>query len=198
MEKVKIEVGGKVKDKKRLVSVEVSAEEFKSIFREEMREFREHVDRVKIQYRAVKDLKEGLLPGQVMLQMDFAEDYRSQNADEIQNAYFGAGNVTILPVVAYYRADASEELSVQSFAVISDEKGHDAGAVYGFLKKFLPVVREVVLDVCQVFYWTDSPTSQFTNKSIFQIVSAHESEFKSKANWNYFEAGHGKGPCKGG
>ena len=87
-----------------------------------------------------------------MLQMDFAEDYRCQNADEVQNAYFGAGNVTIFPVVAYCRADASEELSVQSFAIISDEEGHDAGAVYGFLKELLPVVREVVPAVCQVFY----------------------------------------------
>ena len=47
-------------------------EEFKTIFKNEMESFREHVGRVKSQYKAVKDLKEKLLPGQVMLQMDFA------------------------------------------------------------------------------------------------------------------------------
>ena len=149
--RVKIKVGGKVKDKTRLVSVKVSAEEFKSIFREEMREFREHVDRVKIQYRPVKDVKEGLLPGPVMLQMDFAEDYRCQNADEVQNAYFSAGNVTIFPVAAYNRADASEELSVQSFAIISDEEGHDAGAVYEFLKNFYQLLEKLFLMFARCF-----------------------------------------------
>ena len=101
--RVKVEIGGKVKDKTRFVSVKVPAEEFKTIFKSKMKSFWEHVGRVKSQYKAVKDLKEKLLPGQVMLQMDFAEDYHCQNTDEVKNAYFGAANVTIFPVEAYYR-----------------------------------------------------------------------------------------------
>ena len=66
--RVKVEIGGNVKDKTRLVSVEVPTEEFKTIFKNEMESFREHVDGVKSQYKAVKELKEKLLPGQVMLQ----------------------------------------------------------------------------------------------------------------------------------
>lgn len=196
--RVKIDVGGKVKEKTRLVSVEVPTDEFKTIFKSEIESFREHVSRVKSQYKAVKDLKEKLLPGQVILQMDFAEDYHCQNTDEVQNAYFGAANVTIFPVVAYYKQQQTDqELSVQSFAIISNEESHDASAVYAFLQKLLPVVKELVPETKQVFYWTDSPTSQFRNKSVFQIISKHESEFGCKANWNYFEAGHGKGPCDG-
>ena len=49
----------------------------------------------------------------------------------------------------------------------------------------------------QVHYWTDSPTSQYRNKTIFSMVSRHEEHFDAKAAWNYFEAGHGKGPCDG-
>ena len=48
-----------------------------------------------------------------------------------------------------------------------------------------------------IHYWTDSPTSQYRNKTIFSIVANHEAEFGVPANWNYFEAGHGKGPCDG-
>ena len=32
---------------------------------------------------------------------------------------------------------------------------------------------------------------------MFQIISTHENEFGCNANWNYFEAGHGKGWCDG-
>ena len=108
--RVKVEIIEKVKDKTRLVSVKVPTEEFKTIFKNEMESFREHVGRVKSQYKAVKDLKEKLLPGQVMLQMDFAEDCHFQNTDEVQNAYFGAANVTIFPVVAYYRPELSNDV----------------------------------------------------------------------------------------
>ena len=66
---------------------------------------------------------------EVMLQMDFAEDYRCPNTDEVQNAYFGSANVTIFPVVAYYVPETSDDLSVQSFAIISDQENHDAIAV---------------------------------------------------------------------
>ena len=96
--------------------MEVSTEEFKTIFKNAMESFKEHIGRVKSQYKAVKNLKEKLLPGQVMLQMDFAEDYHCQNTDEVQGAYFGAANITIFPVVAYYRPEPSDDLSVQSFA----------------------------------------------------------------------------------
>ena len=151
--RVKVEIGGKVKDKTRFVSVKVSTEEFKTIFMNEMESFREHVGRVKSQYKTVKDLKEKLLPGQVMLQMDFAEDYHCQNTDEVQNAYFGAANVTIFPVVTYYRPELSDDLSVQSFAIISDEQNHDASAVYAFLQKLLPNVKELIPEVSQAFCW---------------------------------------------
>ena len=80
---------------------------------------------------------------------------------------------------------------------ISDEENHNASAVYAFLQKLLPNVKELIPEISQAFYWTDSPTSQFRNKSVFQIISNHENEFGCKANWNYFEVGHGKVPCDG-
>lgn len=46
-----------------------------------------------------------------------------------------------------------------------------------------------------VHYWTNSPTSQYRNKTILKVVSCHEKYFDFKASWNYMEAGHGKGPC---
>ena len=118
---VKVDIGGNVKEMTRLVQIEVPAKEFGGIFMDEMTAFREHVERVKIQYKAVKDLKVQLLPTQCIIQIDFPEDYHCQNNEEVQNAYFGAGNVTIFPAVLYYRDAESAELLVKSIAFISDE-----------------------------------------------------------------------------
>jgi hypothetical protein len=49
----------------------------------------------------------------------------------------------------------------------------------------------------QCHYWTDSPTSQYRNKLIFDVVANHKSLYDCCTVWNYFEAGHGKGPCDG-
>ena len=46
-----------------------------------------------------------------------------------------------------------------------------------------------------VHYWTDSPTSQYRNRTIFQIISYHKECFGVTASWNFMEAGQGKGPC---
>ena len=37
--------------------------------------------------------------------MDFAEDYRCRSQEEIQSAYWSQTQVTIHPVIAYYKKD---------------------------------------------------------------------------------------------
>ena len=80
---------------------------------------------------------------------------------------------------------------------ISDEPKHDAGTVFAILKKVIPSIKSAVGAFNQIHYWTDAPTSQYRNKTIFSVVSRHEEAFGTKAVWNYLEAGHGKGPCDG-
>ena len=128
--RVKVDIGGNVKEKTRPVQIEVPTEEFRGIFIDEITAFREHVEHITIQYKVMKDLKVQLLPTQCIIQMDFAKDFHCQNNDEVQNAYFGAGNVTIFPAVVYYRNAESAELLVKSIAFISDEGSHDSYAVH--------------------------------------------------------------------
>ena len=66
------------------------------------------------------------------------------------------------------------------------------------LQDLIPEVQSTLpTPLKYVHYWTDSPTSQYRNKSIFSVVAAHKQLFGVSAAWNYFEAGHGKGPCDG-
>lgn len=44
---------------------------------------------------------------------------------------------------------------------------------------------------------TDLATSQYRNKTIFNLACEHETVVGTKATWDYLEAGHGKGPCDG-
>jgi hypothetical protein len=64
--------------------------------------------------------------------------------------------------------------------------------------KLIPMVKLTLPDLKSVHYVTDSPASQYRNKSIVHIVGKHEVLFGGiKAAWNFLESGHGKGPCDG-
>lgn len=124
--------------------------------------FRCHVQRVQSQYREIRRLRENLPAGEILLWMDFAENYTCASMEE-------------------------------------DVISHNATAVYDILKKIIPIIKEdyPVTKKINYMYLTDSLTSQYRNKTIFQVLVDHETDFGMQAQWNYLESGHGKGPCDG-
>jgi len=196
--KVPIEIksrSGEVKTIKKVKIVQQTKNktEFIKLFLNDVTKFRGHAERIKNQYSAQKTLKESLDEKHMYIRMDFAEDYRCRSQEEIQSAYWSQTQVTIHPVVAYYKQD--DTLCHQSYVFISDEPNHDAKFVFALLRKLVPELVKLIPGLNFVHYWTDSPTSQYRNKTIFKIVSCHEEFFNVLASWNYMEAGHGKGPC---
>jgi hypothetical protein len=129
--------------------------------------------------------------------MDFAENFICNSVDEVQSAYWNSTAVTIHPVVAYFKDDEGQ-LKHMNFVYISDDLGHNFGTVYAILKQLTTELDKIIPDGVQmIHYWTDSPSSQYRNKSAFYIISDHKTLLGVPAIWNYFEVGHGKGPCDG-
>ena len=127
--------------------------------------------------------------------MYFAEDYRCRSQQEVQSVYWSPEQATIYPVVFYYKKGG--KLLHKSMVVNSDKPKHDAGTIFAVLQKTISYVKSNVEGLDQVYHWTDSPTSQYRNKTIFSIVGRHEEHSDAKAAWNCFETGHGKEPCDG-
>ena len=147
-------------------------------------------------FKKPKLLKETLLDDQVVVQIDFAENYTCQTLEEVQSAYWNASMVTIHPAVTYYPSEDGLQ-SHKSRVFVSDELGHTSATVYAFLRELIPNLKAMLPNLKHVHYYTDSPTSQYRNKTIFYLLSRHKELFDVTASWNYFEAGHGKGPCDG-
>ena len=170
--------------------------EFISVMRKQISEFAEHVQRAKAQYAAIYTLKENLPQGHAMIQMDFAENCACTSAGQIQSTYWNSSVVTLHPVVTYFK-DESNTLQHKNFAYVSDELGHNFGTVYSFVKDIVKEIKGTVENLEMVHYWTDSPISQYRNKTAFYVISDHKHLLGIPAVWNYFETGHGKGPCDG-
>lgn len=128
--------------------------------------------------------------------MDFTENYACKSIEEIQSAYWNQCAVTLHPVVIYFKSITSD-LKHNSILKVSDEKGHNSNAVLTFLYKIVPDIKKCLSNVRKVHYFMDSPTSKYRDKTIFHVVAYHKEINDCKATWNYFEVGHGKGPCDG-
>ena len=158
-------------------------------------DFKGHVSRVINQYDQIHTLKGNLPQHHVLIQMDFAENYSCKSLEEVQSAYFNQASVTLHPIVIYFNTEYG--IDHKSIIIVSDELGHNSTTVLTFVDKIIPIVQDIDPEASTIHYWTDSPTSQYRNKSIIDFVANHESCHGMKARWNYFESGHGKGPCDG-
>ncbi len=122
-----------VKEKLKVVQEEEEKNAFVQAIKKEIAEFRLHVMRIKNQYTHLRHLKDNLPDGDVVIQMDFAEDYRCRSQQEVQSAYWSPEQVTIHPIVFYHKGNGN--LLHKSMAVILDESKHDAGAIFAILYK---------------------------------------------------------------
>lgn len=150
----RIEVEGKKKMK--IVKVNMTKVEFESYMNSQYQEFLQHVERVKHQYAAIRQLKEQLPKNEVVVHMDFAENFTCSNADEIQSAYWNSTGVTLHPVVVYYKN--GEDIQHTNFIYVSEVTNHNSVAVYTILKKLVPNLKSLFPDLKLIHYWTDSPS----------------------------------------
>ena len=186
------------KKRVKVVTTNMAKAEFDTKFVADFDVFEAHNDRAQTQYVQLRSLKEKLPANSVIIQMDFAENYTCSSADSVQSAYWNQATVTLHPCVIYYKE--GEELRHKSLVYVSELNHHNSSMVLAIIKSLMKQELPQLLsekDVQMVHYITDSPFSQYRNKVMFFIIANHQEMFGTAARWDYFEAGHGKGPCDG-
>lgn len=184
------------KQKMRVVDIEVPKGEFKEMMKSTYRDFAEHIHKVIEQYKGVKQMKEKLPANHALIQMDFSENYCCQNMEEVQSAYWNSTAVTLHPTVIY-KKNPNGTLEHRSIVFVSEVLQHNAAMVLAIIEKVIGITKMFVDDLKAIHFWTDSPTSQYRNKTVFHYLSQLENAHGITGSWQYFESGHGKGPCDG-
>ena len=154
-----------------------------------------HMYNIHHQYAELKKLKEGLQPNEVMLHVDFSENYGCKSGEEIQSAHFGGSHSQIsLHTGVYYLANDV----TTSFCTISSCTRHDPSGIWGHMTPILRKIREEHPSVNNVHFVSDGPTTQYRNKTnIWLAGNIPRSLGFTKITWNFLEAGHGKGAPDG-
>lgn len=82
---------------------------------------------------------------------------------------------------------------------LSDCLRHDAAAIWAHLLPLIDEALKLNPLIDSIHFLSDSPSSQYRNKSMFYIITKIHTDFRQlhKITWNYSETGHGKGAPDG-
>jgi oligoribonuclease NrnB/cAMP/cGMP phosphodiesterase (DHH superfamily) len=108
--------------------------------------------------------------------MDFSENYGCLFQSEVQSGFFDRNQVTIHPMIIYYKTKEEEEnketLVKRAIVGISEDNKHDADAVLEFEKQALNIVsKDIRIQIKEIHQWTDGCATQYKGKKSFADIS---------------------------
>jgi len=98
-----------------------SFEKLVELTQDHLSNFSRHIYNIKLQYERMRKLRESLSQNEVVVHIDYSENYACKYTREIKETHFGGGNqqVTLYTGVIYLSGE-----KVQSFAVQSSAQCH--------------------------------------------------------------------------
>ena len=172
----------------------IKVSSFLEILKDKLIKLKTHDFFAKQQALFIRNLKENLEDGEIVISFDFAENYAFVIQNSAQSFHWNNNQATIFTIIVYYREN--DDLKHESVAIISDNLNHDTVSVYEYQKIILNYLKGHH-QLKKIYYITDGAAQHFKNKNNFQNLLHHEEDFKIKAEWHFFATAHGKSGCDG-
>ena len=153
----------------------------------ELVDLRDHVHRIHMQFRAFKKARDEAETDESVatLQLDWSENAKWKQAKAERGSYYNEDQVSLHTMYTWTTEGSS------SITAMSDDTDHTASAIYASVE---PVLKDfVTAGKTKINVVSDSPLSQYRNKSIFFMIKKFCEDNNVNLNWIYLECGHGKG-----
>ncbi len=143
----------------------------------------------------LKRMKQQLKENEMIVLLDFAQNYSFIVQDAIQGHHWNNSMATVHPYALYYLNNG--KLENQSSCIISDCLDHNVYTVYRFNKELIEYIKRQHPAVNRILYWSDGAASQYKNFKNMCNLGHHLSDYNIDAEWHFFATSHGKSPCDG-
>lgn len=188
------------KEKMKTVTMTVKVKEKATIknlmndFENDLMKCCSHLYNIRHQYLSIRQLKEKLTSEDMLLHIDFSENYTGKYDQEIQSVHFGGSSKQI----SLHTGVLYTEGTTIPFCSMSDELLHNPAAIWAHLMPVFEFSKQKFPDIRNLYLLSDGPTTQYRNKENFLLLSTEPYKLGyEKINWNFTEAGHGKGAPDG-
>ena len=145
-----------------------------------------HVYIKREQSKYFEKLKTEVTDEQVVLQVDFAENFNMKEQDEIQKAHWNTKSLSIFTAFVWSKNETF------SFALPSLDVTHDKFVVDSALKIILNYIKTVLPNLKEVDCFSDGAASQFKQRFHFRNLTRIATENKIDLSWNFFATSHRK------
>lgn len=152
-----------------------------------------YLERKQIPY--FQNLRNTFPDDQILVSMDYAENYTVVHQDEVQQAYFRNVQISMLGAAVRYKKD--DKIQHQSFVILCNDTKHDTPSVYTGYKKIQNWIKSEVPGVRHTHIISDGCAAQFKNKYQFSNIANHATDFGHTASWHFTPTGHGKSEVDG-
>ncbi|CAF1400062.1 unnamed protein product [Didymodactylos carnosus] len=136
---------------------------------------KDHLSRCHEQFKAAKAAKSAAKEddGTATIQLDWSENYTLKQARD-EKGYVWTKNESF------------------SFGSLSDDTSHMSESAWAAIKELVEnLIRQKNITTINII--SDSPVSQFRNKTTISIMKKYAEEEKINLKWIFLESGHGKG-----
>ena len=169
-----------------------SGEELHAFLPIKLTELKGHYYRKRTQSAEYRRQIEQLAEGEVLIHVDYAENYKNKQQNEIKAAYYGQGQFSLYTVVVYMKVNG--ETKCKSFGLVTEENDHSCNVSFA-LNNFLINMLKAEHGITTIKFWSDGCASQFRSQFAFYMLS--KLDRKISIEWHFFESNHGKGSVDG-
>ncbi|XP_033736384.1 uncharacterized protein LOC117324573 [Pecten maximus] len=152
-----------------------------------------HIFNIRHQYQSLRFLRDRMNHEEIIMHIDFSENYNCKYSSEIQSMHFGASQrqISLHTGVAYVAEKTF------SFCTASDCLKHGPAAIWAHLHPVISNLKEES-GAKRIHFISDGPTTQYRNKHNMYFFSQKIYQYGFEGGtWNFLEAAHGKGAADG-
>lgn len=171
------------------------ASDFIPLFCEQIEKLLPHAFIARQQSSYFKALKDTIQNDEVVINLDFAENYAFIVQDAPPGFHWNNNQATVF-VAFFYHRDGNETKN-KGFVVISDNLNHDTVAVYTYQQLLIEYLKNQFPSIRKVHYFSDGAPQQFKNFKNILNIYYHSADFEMESDWHFFPTAHGKGACDG-
>ena len=109
-------------------------------FKSQIKVLKEHIFVKRVQNDAYNKHKADLFDGDLLVYVDFAESYRNDQQNEIQNAYFGNQSFSLFTSCCYSKG-VTNEIRNKCVVVLTENSDHNRITPMSCLRKVIDTVE---------------------------------------------------------
>ena len=167
------------------------------IWQEKVTHLKRHIHTKRKQQQEYNRIKNNLQTNEILIHLDYSENYKSKQQNAIQSAYFGNTSFSLFTACAYYRDITDDnKLKTIPLTITSELNDKSRASSLSCVNAAISYVRDSIPNGIQVVHvFSDGCAAQFRSRFVFALASQIHTDIELQ--WHYSEAHHGKGPMDG-